>query len=84
MASLTLSIDEDLLRRARIRALELGTSVNTLVRDFLESFAERDQERQAMEEIVAIAKQSRASSGPAGRSWTRNDVYEERLGRHGR
>lgn len=84
MASLTLSIDEELLRRARIRALELGTSVNTLVRDFLESFAERDQAQWAMDEIVAMAKQSRASSGPGGRSWTRDDIYEERLGRHGR
>lgn len=84
MASLTLTIDEDLLRQARIRALELGTSVNSLVRDFLESFAERDRTQQAMNDIVAIARQSRASSGPAGRSWTRDDLYEERSGRHGR
>jgi plasmid stability protein len=82
--NLTLTIDGDLLRRARIRALEQGTSVNALVREFLENFAERDQARQAMDEIVAIAKQSRASSGPGGRSWTRDDIYEERLGRYGR
>lgn len=84
MASLTLSIDQELLRRARIRALEQGTSVNTLVRDFLERFAESDQARQAMNEIVEIAKRSQASSGPGGRTWTRDDVYEERLGRYGR
>lgn len=84
MASLTLSVDEQLLRRARIRALEQGTSVNALVRDFLERFAERDQAQQAMAEIVEIAKQSRASSGPGGRTWTREDIYEERLGRYGR
>jgi len=36
VANLTLTIDEDLLRRARIRALEQGTSVNARVRKYLE------------------------------------------------
>lgn len=84
MANLTLTIDDDLLRRARIRALEQNTSVNALVRDYLERYAERDRAQQAMEEIVAIARQSRASSGPAGRTWTRDDAYEDRLGRYDR
>jgi hypothetical protein len=37
MASLTLAIDDDLLRRAREAALRENTSVNVLVRDFLGS-----------------------------------------------
>jgi hypothetical protein len=32
MTNLTLTVDEDILRAARIKALELGTSVNTLQR----------------------------------------------------
>lgn len=36
MANLTLSIDGSLLRNARIRALEQGTTVNSLVRQYLE------------------------------------------------
>lgn len=36
MANLTLKIDEEMLRRARIRALEHGTSVNAVVREFIE------------------------------------------------
>ena len=39
MANVTLAIDEQVLRRARIRALEQGTSVNALIREYLESFA---------------------------------------------
>jgi plasmid stability protein len=84
MSSLTLTIDEELLRRARIRALELGTSVNALVREWLENFADAERQRRATEEFLAIAKRSRASSGPDGRTWTRDDIYEERLGRYGR
>ena len=35
MANLTITIDDELLRRARLRALEQGTSVNALLRDYL-------------------------------------------------
>lgn len=48
MANLTRSVDDELLRRARMRALELHTSVNALVRDYLESFAGDDPARQAV------------------------------------
>lgn len=79
MANLTLTVDEDLLRRARVRALEQGTSVNGLVRDWLERFAGDNAQRQASEEIIAIGQRSNASSGRGGRKWTRDDAYE-RLG----
>ena len=39
MANLTVSIPEDILRKARIRALEHRTSVNAVVRDYLERYA---------------------------------------------
>ena len=39
MANLTLAIDDDILRRARARAAERGTSVNAVIRDLLEQFA---------------------------------------------
>jgi plasmid stability protein len=81
MASLTLTIEEDLLRQARIRALEQGTSVNALVREWLQNYADTDRQRSAAQGFLAVAKRSRASSGAAGRSWTRDDIYEERVGR---
>lgn len=84
MSSLTLTIDEELLRRARIRALEQGTSVNALFREWLENYADPDRQRRATEEIIAIAERSQASSGPGGRTWTRDDAYEDRLGRYDR
>ena len=84
MANLTLTIDEDVLRRARIRAIEQKTSVNAVVREFLESYAGSDEGDRALAEIVEMAKKSTASSGPEGRTWTREDLYEDRLGRFGK
>jgi plasmid stability protein len=81
MANLTLTVDEDVLRRARIRAIQQNTSVNALVREYLASYAGADGAQQAIEEFLELAKRSKASSGPEGRTWTREEIYEERLGR---
>lgn len=76
MANLTLTIDEDVLRRARIRALEHGTSVNAVVREFLEGYAGSERERQALRAFGELADRTQASSGPGGRSWTRDELYD--------
>ncbi|WP_084955653.1 hypothetical protein [Thermoactinospora rubra] len=75
MANVTLSIDDGLLRRARIKALEQGTTVNALVRRYLERFVD-DEESRAIETILSVARRSQASSGPGGRTWSREDLYE--------
>jgi hypothetical protein len=75
MANLTLSIDDELLQRARMRALELRTTVNALVRGYLESFAGENPAPVAMAEFLDIADGIHASSGPGGRSWTREELY---------
>ncbi|HEU0191989.1 MAG TPA: DUF6364 family protein [Mycobacterium sp.] len=75
MANLTLSIDDELLQRARMRALELKTSVNALVRDYLESFAGENPARAAITEFLVVAGTVHASSGPGGRTWKREDLH---------
>lgn len=75
MANLTLTLDDDVLRRARIRALEQGTSVNAIVREQLTRFAEADADA-ALDSFLASAAESDASSGPAGRSWSRDELHE--------
>ena len=42
MTNLTIAVDEDVLRRARIRALEEGSSVNALLREYLIAYAASD------------------------------------------
>jgi hypothetical protein len=76
MANLTVTLDDRVLRRARIRALERGTSVNAVVSAYLASYAGADAMKAALEGFLALAEQSQAGSGPGGRSWTREELYD--------
>lgn len=78
MADLTLTLDDDTLRRARIRALEQGTSVDALVRDYLQGFAEDSAAEQAIRSFLEATRGTHAGSGPQGRTWTREELYEQR------
>lgn len=83
MANLTITIDDDLLKRARIRALEHGTSVNAIVREQLERYAGSAASARAAEAFLSIARERPGSSGGSGRSWTREELYADRLGSDG-
>lgn len=77
MANLTAVIADDVLKRARTRALDQGTSVNAVVRDHLERYADgAGRARAAMRRLLELAEKSEASSGPEGRTWTRASLYE--------
>lgn len=53
MKNITVSIDEDLHRRARIRAAERDTSLSALVRDFLIQFAGGETEFERRKRLQA-------------------------------
>jgi plasmid stability protein len=76
MTNLTLVVDEETLRKARIRAMQRGTSVNALVRDYLNRLAGESQAAEGIAEFRAAVEGAGASSGPAGRTWTRDELYE--------
>lgn len=75
MTNLTLAVEDDVLRRARMRALEQGTSVNALVRAYLERLAAGTQPDGAAAGFLARAEQVAGGSGPTGRTWTREDLH---------
>lgn len=77
--NLTLTIDDETLKRARMRALDQGTSVNALVRDFLRSYAGSEDENLALRRFVEVGEGSGAGARSEGRVWTRDGLYEERL-----
>jgi len=80
MANLTLSIDDDVLKKARMRATSEDTSVNAVVRHYLEGYAgAQEDRRRAVQTILQLARTSDASS--EGRRWTRDEIYDERLKR---
>ncbi|MCC6609248.1 MAG: ribbon-helix-helix protein, CopG family [Burkholderiales bacterium] len=77
MANLTITVDDDLLKRARLKALAQGSSVNAVLRQFLEQFAGADEARQAaIDDVLALSRASKANS--QGRRWTRDELHERR------
>jgi plasmid stability protein len=75
MANLTITVDDRLLRRARVRAAELGTSVNAVLRDYMQSWAGGFEEQTAAVESL-LRRADRAQSARGGRRWTRDELHE--------
>jgi hypothetical protein len=75
LGNLTITVDEESLIKARIRALQEGTSVNALLREFLDSYAGvRREQQEAAGRISALSRNSTSRRG--GRTWTRDDLHE--------
>jgi hypothetical protein len=75
MANLTLSVDDDILKRARLRATEQGTSVNAVLRDYLEQYAgARSAQEQALRKLLEMSAASPSRRGR--RTWTRDELHE--------
>lgn len=76
MANLTITVDDVLLKRARLKALEEGTSVNALLREYLEGYAGTQRTLAALTGFAELAESSEARSGPGGRTWSRDDLHD--------
>jgi len=75
MANLTVVIESDTLKRARMRALEEGTSVNAVVRDYLADYAGmKAQKDKAINDLLRLSQRAKARRG--NRRWTREDLHE--------
>jgi hypothetical protein len=68
-------LDEDLLRAARKVAIDRNTSVNQMVRDYLERVVtETDQRQTALARLDEIFRTQRIQVGR--RTWKRQDLHE--------
>ena len=56
MSNLTISVDEQLIKRARMRAIEQGTSVSAKVREFLQAYAGGSQDALAQQRAESTAR----------------------------
>jgi plasmid stability protein len=75
MANLTITVDDEILRRARVRATEQDTSVNSILRDYLAAYAAAGQTWEtAADAILRLSEQSRSVRGEA--RWTRDELHE--------
>lgn len=73
MANLTITVDENVLKRARIRALQRNESVNRYLADTLARYAETDDT--GTSELVALAKTFRTGHAGEGRGWNRDELH---------
>ncbi|HEX3612121.1 MAG TPA: hypothetical protein VHU88_10580 [Sporichthyaceae bacterium] len=81
MANLTIAVDDDVLRRARVRAADQGTSVNAVLRDELIRYAAGDGSDRAADEFLAFARANSGRSDQGQRGWSRDELWHERLER---
>lgn len=74
MKNVTLSVDDKVLSTVRRYAAEAETTVNALVRDFLERIAiKEDRGRTARRRIRELSDASPARLGE--KSWSRDDLH---------
>lgn len=75
MVNLTIAMDERILERARSKASQQGTSLDILVRSYVESFANGEEGReQAVKSLLDLSRKTEGGSG--GRRWTRDELHE--------
>jgi plasmid stability protein len=75
MANLTITVDTETLKKARIRALEQGASVNAILRDYLAAYAGvQRRQNDAVRDLLNLAHS--ATSRRGNRRWKRDELYE--------
>ena len=73
---MTLSIADETIRAARKRAEAMGTSVNQLVRDYLEQFAGKSDPQADAAEFERLSRLSQGNS--RGWKFNREELHERR------
>jgi uncharacterized protein DUF6364 len=72
--NLTLSVDEQLVERARKVARAMGKSLNELVREYLRNLAGDDDAKRDMEELRVLSRRGKGRSG--GWRFNREELHE--------
>jgi hypothetical protein len=76
MTHLTIALEENLLEDAQERARQQGTSVEEILRGYLQSYVDTQQKRQRESVDALLDLSSKARSGSGGRKWTRDELHE--------
>ena len=72
LVNLTLSVDEQTVARARKKAEALGTSLNQLIRDYLQKLAGGDDPEKSIEEFRRLSGQGNSR----GWKFNRDEIHE--------
>jgi plasmid stability protein len=80
VANVTITLPDDLLRRARVQAARDGTSVNSVLRSKLADYLDDDAEAgHAWDEFLDIAARAGGRSPSGGRGWRRDELQRDAL-----
>ncbi|MBZ5723960.1 MAG: DUF6364 family protein [Acidobacteriia bacterium] len=74
--NVTLAIDDELILEARRRAEAMGTSVNQLVRQYLEQFAGKSDADSDTREFEQLSRAAQGDSG--GWKFNREELHKRR------
>ena len=75
MKNVTIALDESLVREVRRIAADRSTTLNAMIREFLEELARRESHAlEARRRIVELCRNTNAEVGP--RTWTRDELHE--------
>jgi hypothetical protein len=76
MPNITLSVDDDIVKRVRKIAIDKNTTLTAMIREFLTSVAARDA--QVKKEAISKLRQSfkTISRDMGQRKWSREDLHE--------
>lgn len=74
--NLTLSVDDEIVRKARRRAEALGKSMNQLVREYLEQLAGKVDRKALAEEFRELTRNAQGNS--RGWKFNREEIHERR------
>lgn len=74
MINLTITLDENDLKQARLLALQQGKSLNMVIRDFIKDYINGSvHHQQVTQRLLQKARASTFNSG--GCRWTRDELY---------
>ena len=74
--NVTLSIDDEVLQRARRKAAIMGTSVNQLIREYLEQLSGKNDPEEDVREFERLSRLANGNS--KGWKFNREELHERR------
>ncbi len=81
---ITVNIDEAIVRKVRKIAMDKGTTLTAMVRDYLTSVAGRDAAARKADAAKLMQTLEKVSRDMSPRTWTREDLYDRPRRQDGR
>ncbi len=76
MTNITLTIDDDIIKKVRKIAIDENSTMTAMIRDYLQSIAERESPEKARKIALLEKSFTHLSTDMGERTWTRDDLYD--------